>query len=88
MRFGDFQLGFQSKPNPKYALDLASNLKYLPLVLWCTKNLALHSSHVDKLVVPDSDEEDGDADDSMCEEAFRAALGTNFKKQSWRSSSQ
>ena len=37
--------------------------------------LALHSPHVDKLVVPDSDEEDGDADDSMYVEAFRAALG-------------
>jgi len=38
--------------------------------------LALHSPHVDKLMVPDSDEEDEDADDSLCEEAFRAALGT------------
>jgi len=39
--------------------------------------LALHSPHVDKLVVPDDDEEEGDdVDDSMYEEAFRAALGT------------
>ena len=40
--------------------------------------LALHSPHVDKLVVPDSDDEDEDedVDDSMYEEAFRAALGT------------
>eukprot|EP00092_Neocalanus_flemingeri_P009630 GFUD01010367.1.p1 GENE.GFUD01010367.1~~GFUD01010367.1.p1 ORF type:complete len:343 (+),score=130.20 GFUD01010367.1:59-1087(+) len=38
--------------------------------------LALHSPHVDKLMVPDSDDEDDDIDDSVCEEAFRAALGT------------
>ena len=38
--------------------------------------LALHSPHVDKLVVPDSDDEVEDVDDSMYEEAFRAALGT------------
>ena len=38
--------------------------------------LSLHSPHVDKLVVPDSDEEDEDVDDSVYEEAFRAALGT------------
>jgi len=38
--------------------------------------LALHSPHVDKLEVPDSDDEDGDVDDSVYEQAFRAALGT------------
>eukprot|EP00092_Neocalanus_flemingeri_P042102 GFUD01045891.1.p1 GENE.GFUD01045891.1~~GFUD01045891.1.p1 ORF type:complete len:305 (+),score=113.27 GFUD01045891.1:108-917(+) len=38
--------------------------------------LALHSPHVDKLMVPNSDDEDDDIDDSVCEEAFRAALGT------------
>jgi len=36
--------------------------------------LALHSPHIDKLMV--GDEEDDDEDTSMCEEEFRAALGT------------
>jgi len=36
--------------------------------------LSLHSPHVDKLLIADSDDED--VDDSIVEEAFRAALGT------------
>ena len=38
--------------------------------------LALHSPHMDKLVLTDSDEEDGGVDDSMYEKAFRVSLGT------------
>jgi hypothetical protein len=38
--------------------------------------LALYSPQVDELIVPDSNEEDGDVDDSMYEESFRAELGT------------
>jgi len=38
--------------------------------------MSLHSPHVDKLIVPDSEEDDEDEDDSIYEEAFRAALGT------------
>jgi len=37
--------------------------------------IALHSPHIDKLMV-DEDSEDEDGDKSLCEEAFRAALGT------------